>query len=785
MFKVMKVLLVALGFVFFVYILLFLTVIYPNDARIPMPDLNALKKETTSRSKLSSLFLDAIEFKFDVLLEDYRNHIQVISKKFSNHLSTSSERFKNPYQIYLSLGSYPYHLSGQDAILLPSEKQLSLSPRLEGNVELDLEAATLFSDAHIDIFHNNERLDTLHLKKSSPPEESKSFLYKNFIRYAFPERAIQGGVWDPYKIQIHLKKEDTLSFLCHTEKEGCFINEPSFWKKTPLSNKNKNVIFVLVDTFRFDALQSKHAPFLKNLKETSVSFERAMGAGNMTSISTNALLSCQAPSKIDRIAFSYGIPISEQNKYYKTGRHSFAHILQNKGIKTAMIGNISIISEILGIGVNHGFQNQISIEMEGYDTALITKASIDWLEKNSSDPFFLYIHYNSPHAPYRAPIHDVWASLDELSALTSQRAFLLKMYQAEIRYIDRYLAVLSQALEKLGLKENTVLIINSDHADTHELRTYYENEAGPAYTGSLFDHVGTLLYNDVLHVPLLISFPNKKIGEKIFDFVSSLDIGPTVLSLFGLTKPEWCDGVSLLSKEELKDRSIIGAEGEGQRTIFLEKRYKYIKSYEKSEKRITPATGYFTKNASIFIKEQLFDLNNDPDENVNLVSSKNEVLNKTRQAFNTYFEIHDTASLIIDNPKGEKVEVIFSQDLFDLLEKKESLEKKGALWRFESLGVKRTVFQFKQLPSTSPRIFIADKALPLRYSSIKLPLHALSSLKSFPGEEFNPDAVPISREASAFLVKTKSDQTMLRKLSFGNSQFENIFKEWGYLVDEK
>ncbi len=769
---------------FSIYIALFVTVIYPDDSRIPKLQPVSLKKTNTSRVKISSFFTDAIDFTYTSPIDVYNSHTDSILNSYANHFTRQSARFHNPYQSYIAVGSYPYYLEGRDSILLLSDKKLTLSPKLEGDIDLDLGAVSIFSQAHLEIFHNSRKIHQTDLIAAGTPENSSSFVYKNFIRYLFPNRNIKGGTWANLSLRLHLEKNDTLTFICKTSSEGCFISEMSFWKQTaPTLNAPKNVVFILVDTLRYDAIHSKFAPFLKFFQSKSTSFENAMGAGNMTAISTNSLLSCQMPSKLGNIAFSYGLSAKDQNSYYSSGKTSFANHLQKHGIKTAMIGNISILSEILGIGVNHGFDEQISIEMEGYDTAHITHASMKWLEKNSSNPFFLYIHYNSTHAPYRAPLHDIFATLNGMRSFESQREFLLSLYQAEVRYVDRNLALLYETIKHLGLDQNTTIIINSDHGDAHELRSYFENEAGPPYIGAMFDHVGTLLYNDVLHVPLMISLPGQKVSRKVYETVTSLDIGPTILNLFNIKVPEWCDGLSLLNLNKIKERNVVGAEGHDQRAIYFKNHFKYTKSYGSSEKRITYKTGYLTGQSKIFIKEQLFNLKNDPKETINLAETEPNLLEEAHSIFNSYFGINEWIDIVIDSPKKDDIEIYLRKTECDLLSKENKVSPSETECVLRYSNEKRVVLSFTKIPPTLPKIIIGGNLVKHRYLSMSLPLHL--DLSQVPAEEINYDNIPLSLSPNVTVIKTRKDQAMQRKLTVGNTQFEKIFRDWGYLVEEK
>src|SRR5690606_21819181 len=105
---------------------------------------------------------------------------------------------------------------------------------------------------------------------------------------------------------------------------------------------------------------------------------------------------------------------------------------------TAMVGNVSVLSEVYGVGVNHGFRHQISLEVDGYDTPAIARDAVRWLAKNGDHPFFLYVHFNAPHAPYRAPLFDLVRAFPGFGVFSSYAETLHWLYQGEVAYTDRY-----------------------------------------------------------------------------------------------------------------------------------------------------------------------------------------------------------------------------------------------------------------------------------------------------------------------------------------------------------
>ncbi|MCK4271240.1 sulfatase-like hydrolase/transferase, partial [bacterium] len=119
--------------------------------------------------------------------------------------------------------------------------------------------------------------------------------------------------------------------------------------------------------------------------------------------------------------------------------------------------------------------------------------------------------------------------------LTSlDKEHLINLYDAEIAYVDAEIGKLMAKLKKMGLYDNTLIVLNSDHGEAFgEHQKYYH---------------GMTVYDEMVRVPIIIKPPhsrNKK--KKIHGQVRNIDIMPTVLDYCGLEAPEDCDGQSLRS----------------------------------------------------------------------------------------------------------------------------------------------------------------------------------------------------------------------------------------------
>jgi len=224
------------------------------------------------------------------------------------------------------------------------------------------------------------------------------------------------------------------------------------------------------------------------------------------------------------------------------------------------------------------------IENWGKTAFQVNKIAINWLEKNYTQPFLLFLNYFDPHHHYSPPvpfdrfflddattileafknpkgtlgmikgqrrlIHSVMSQEHELSE--AEKDALVSLYDGEIRYLDSYLHRLFQTLKKLNIYENSMIIITSDHGESfgnHDIMTH-----------------GFSLYQEEIRVPLIIKFPSSKPYTGIVeDPVSLVDVLPTTLSTLELSLPEDVQGKVLPAQE----RPIIAESYNNWRKILL------------------------------------------------------------------------------------------------------------------------------------------------------------------------------------------------------------------------
>jgi arylsulfatase A-like enzyme len=177
---------------------------------------------------------------------------------------------------------------------------------------------------------------------------------------------------------------------------------------------------------------------------------------------------------------------------------------------------------------------------------------------SQEEPFFLFLRHVDPHAPYLPPepfermfyhgdeFDPANRSLDPVMSFKPFRDFfaswfppgctdkeyIIAQYDGAAAYMDACIAVILQAARSLGMDQHTLLVLASDHGETH-----YDHECW-------FDHHG--IYDCTLRIPLFFVYPGKvPAGQRFHDHVQMKDIMPTVLDLMGMKAKLPFDGRSL------------------------------------------------------------------------------------------------------------------------------------------------------------------------------------------------------------------------------------------------
>ncbi|MCH8004337.1 MAG: sulfatase [Nanoarchaeota archaeon] len=241
----------------------------------------------------------------------------------------------------------------------------------------------------------------------------------------------------------------------------------------------------------------------------------------------------------------------------------------------------------------------------------INKDAFKWLEINKNDPFFLYIQYMDPHEPYDpgskyrkkfsndtrdfAEIKREIKKFGNPSKETLDAIF--GIYDAEILNVDHNIGKLLNKLDELNIKDNTIIIITADHGID-----FWQHGV----------HGKRMVYQSMIHVPLIIYYPKELKPQRIRTTVSTIDIFPTILDMIDMEIPDDIDGVSLLPLMTGKDvygREFVASETYGR--FKLEPALQQI-AIIKGDWKLIEIRG------SEILSPGLFNLRTDPNEQRNL-----------------------------------------------------------------------------------------------------------------------------------------------------------------------
>ena len=184
-------------------------------------------------------------------------------------------------------------------------------------------------------------------------------------------------------------------------------------------------------------------------------------------------------------------------------------------------------------------------------------AACNWLEENYRERFFLYVDTFDPHEPWDAPqwyvdMYDPGYSgqivdyprYDYADYLTAEELRHCRaLYAAEVTLVDRWIGRVLQGVEDLGLLDDTVVVLTTDHGfllGEHGFmgKSLVRERADGGLSLSYIP-----LYEEINHIPLIVRFPERKPGRTAA-LVQPQDLMPTFLDLADVEVPESVDGLS-------------------------------------------------------------------------------------------------------------------------------------------------------------------------------------------------------------------------------------------------
>ena len=408
--------------------------------------------------------------------------------------------------------------------------------------------------------------------------------------------------------------------------------------------RRRNVVFVLVDDLRFDAMSFMGHPVIE-----TPNIDRMAGHGlHMKNAFVTTSLCSPSRASILTGLYAHQHQILDNSTLMPPETITFPTLLQKAGYRTGFVGNWHMGGEtdrprpgfdrwVSFPGQGQYFDQTFNVDGEqvprkGYISDLISDYSVDFIKQNKDRPFFLYMSHKATHAMFMpAPRHkgkykdktvpkpasfadtpenyrgkprwvraqrDTWHGVDGMYNHEVDFDEFYRNYCETVLGVDDSIGRLMETLEQEGLADDTLIIFMGDN-------------------GFLFGEHGLIdkrcMYEPSIRVPMLVHCPSLTKGSGVIEQLAlNIDIAPTILDAAGVAVPRSMHGRSFLPLIEGNDVQW--------RTEFL---YEYF--WERAYAQTPTVLGLrtdrysFMRHHGVWDLYELYDIQNDPNQMNNLL----------------------------------------------------------------------------------------------------------------------------------------------------------------------
>jgi arylsulfatase A-like enzyme len=374
-----------------------------------------------------------------------------------------------------------------------------------------------------------------------------------------------------------------------------YLHDLAIFQPTPSEHvatpEQPNVVLITIDTLRADHLgvygyDPEISPNIDGLARRGVVFDQAISQAPWTSPSVSSFITSLHPTEVgvcrqgivaadqhvDRMrvtlaevfqeagyrtqAYADNPIIAPENRYdqgfdgFVGPRPTFSFDLSALHSRTliGLLCQVPAICEVFDWG-----HSQLFDPVLGWDSdSLITDYGVRFLRLHKDERFFLWLYYVGPHAyynppkPFRPLPSEITPEREWYLRITANelrlgkelfrqvdRQAMISLYDGEIAYTDALVGEVLGELDRLGLTDRTVVVLNADHGEE-----FADHEG--------YGH-GHTLYDELVRIPFIVSGPGiEAAGQRVETQVRLLDLVPTVCEIAGAPVPEEARGRSLL-----------------------------------------------------------------------------------------------------------------------------------------------------------------------------------------------------------------------------------------------
>lgn len=363
--------------------------------------------------------------------------------------------------------------------------------------------------------------------------------------------------------------------------------------------EHPNLLVVTIDTLRADHVgaygySGAATPTLDGLARTGVRFENAETTIPLTGPAHSTIFTGHYPP-VHGVRNNAVFPLPDKHP-------TLAALLKGKGYRTAAFVAAYPVGSAFGFSqgfdeFSEAFHNDpVFIQAAETPANEVADAALSWLAKPGHDPFFLWVHFYDPHAPYRPPS-------------PFREKFVAQPYDGEIAFADAQLGRVLDGLRAAGHGDDTLVVAVGDHGEAlgeHKESTH-----------------GILIYQSTLRVPLILAGPGVPEKRVVASRVGTVDILPTVLRLLGVDPPEGLPGRDL--------RPALGGERLSSQPFYAESLFGRLCCGWSSLR------GWVSEDWKLIEgrEPELYDLTLDPSESTNRASDEPARVTRMREALRT------------------------------------------------------------------------------------------------------------------------------------------------------
>lgn len=445
---------------------------------------------------------------------------------------------------------------------------------------------------------------------------------------------------------------------------------------------SRKIVFIMTDSQRWDMVNCYRetglkTPNIDSMAQNGIRFERAYTTQPVCQAARAGIFTGQYPHSC--AGWSNCMGISDNT-------HTLGERLSDNGIHTAYIGKWHLDGgDYFGLGkAAKGWDKNYWFDMKNYLEGMsdeerlasrsqeimqtkggcpeeftfghhVSDKGIDFLKNHGEEDFFLAVSYDEPHDPALCPVpystmyedfefprsknlEDTLENKPEHQKIWAGKALTNAKYIARLKspyffgcnsYADYEIGRVLEAVKKYA--PDAIVMYTSDHGDMLCSHSLYAK--GPTF------------YDEITRIPLVMMGGGLDSGRVIKNPVSHINLAPTIMELMGLPVPKVFDGKSILS--ELEDENVRANE-----YIFTEfGRYEVDHDgFGGFQPMRAVFDGRYKMTINLLSSDELYDIQEDPDEMINLINDTEhfeirnrlheailDEMNRTRDPFRGYY----------------------------------------------------------------------------------------------------------------------------------------------------